>query len=320
MFAQILVLLTRETLLTILIGMAGFATILTVAAPFLQNDELKARMKLVNDEKEKLKTKQRTLAAEPKLRDQKKAGLARQVVDTLNLRRVFEAEPSRDLLKQAGLRKDNQLVTFLALRLVSPIAAGIGAYAYSAILFTDVSTNTRIAITAGAAIFGFYLPVILLKNMVNRRQASIQRAWPDALDLLLICVESGLAIEPAVQRVAREIGPSSVPLAEELTLLVAELAYLQERRKAFENLGKRTGLQSVKSVVTSLMQAERYGTPLGTALRVLAQENRDARMFNAERKAAALPPRLTVPMIAFFLPVIFVVILGPSILKIMRID
>lgn len=320
MLDQILGLLTRETILTILIAMAGFATILTLAAPYFQNDELKARMKLVNDEKEKLKTKQRALAAEPKLRDQKKAGLARQVVDTLNLRRVFEAEPSRDLLKQAGLRKDNQLVTYLALRLLSPIAAGIGAYVYSATIFTDVSTNMRIAMTVGAAIFGFYLPVIVLKNMVQRRQTSIQRAWPDALDLLLICVESGLAIEPAVQRVAREIGPSSVPLAEELTLLVAELSYLQERRKAFENLGKRTGLQSVKSVVTSLMQAERYGTPLGTALRVLAQENRDARMFAAERKAAALPPRLTVPMIAFFLPVIFVVILGPSILKIMRIE
>jgi tight adherence protein C len=320
MLDQILGLLTRETLLTILIAMAGFATILTIAAPFLQNDELKARMKLVNDEKEKLKARQRALAAEPKLRDQKKASLARQVVDTLNLRRVFEAEPSRDLLKQAGLRKENQLVTYLALRLVSPIAAGIGAYAYSAILFDDVSTNMRIAMTAGAAILGFYLPVIVLKNMVQRRQASIQRAWPDALDLLLICVESGLAIEPALQRVAREIGPASVPLAEELTLMVAELSYLQERRKAFENFGKRTGLQSVKSVVTSLMQAERYGTPLGTALRVLAQENRDARMNTAERKAAALPPRLTVPMIAFFLPVIFVVILGPSILKVMNIE
>lgn len=320
MLDQILGLLTRETILTILIAMAGFATILTLAAPYFQNDELKARMKLVNDEKEKLKIKQRALAAEPKLRDQKKAGLARQLVDTLNLRRVFEAESSRELLKQAGLRRDNQLVTYLALRLVSPIAAGIAVYVYSATLITDVSTNMRIAMTAGAAIFGFYLPVILLKNMVQRRQASIQRAWPDALDLLLICVESGLAIEPAVQRVAREIGPSSVPLAEELTLLVAELAYLQERRKAFENLGKRTGLQSVKSVVTSLMQAERYGTPLGTALRVLAQENRDARMFAAERKAASLPPRLTVPMIAFFLPVIFVVILGPSVLKIMRIE
>lgn len=320
MLDQILSLLNRETLLTILIGMAVFATILTLAAPFMQNDELKARMKLVNSEKEKLKERQRAQLAEPKLRDAKKAGLARQVVDTLNLRRVFEAEPSRDLLKQAGLRRDNHLVTFLVFRLISPFALGLGAYIYSATLFPNQTSNMRLALTMGAVILGFYLPVIIMKNMVQRRQASIQRAWPDALDLMLICVESGLAIEPAVQRVAREIGASSVPLAEELTLLVAELSYLQDRRKAFENLGKRTGLQSVKSVVTSLMQSERYGTPLGTALRVLAQENRDSRMFAAERKAAALPPRLTVPMIAFFLPVIFVVILGPSVLKIMNID
>jgi tight adherence protein C len=167
-----------------------------------------------------------------------------------------------------------------------------------------------------AAIAGYYLPVILLKNLVMKRQKSIQRAWSDALDLLLICVESGMAVEPALQRVAREIGSASVPLAEELTLTVAELSYLQDRRKAFENLAKRTGISTVKAVVTSLIQSERYGTPLGTALRVLAQENRDARMFEAERKAAALPPRLTVPMILFFLPVIFVVILGPAIITV----
>ena len=151
-----------------------------------------------------------------------------------------------------------------------------------------------------------------------RRQVSIQRAWSDALDLLLICVESGMAVEPALQRVASEIGSASVPLAEELTLTVAELSYLQDRRKAFENLAKRTGMATVKSVTTSLIQSERYGTPLGTALRVLAQENRDARMSEAERKAAALPPRLTVPMILFFLPVIFIVIMGPAVMKIFQ--
>jgi tight adherence protein C len=155
---------------------------------------------------------------------------------------------------------------------------------------------------------------------VSRRQESIKRAWSDALDLLLICVESGMSIEMAFQRVAREIGTASVPLAEELTLTVAELSYLQDRRKAYDNLGKRTGLMTVKSVVTSLIQSERYGTPLGTALRVLAQENRDMRMADAEKKAAALPPKLTVPMILFFLPVIFVIILGPSIIMVMKLE
>jgi tight adherence protein C len=164
---------------------------------------------------------------------------------------------------------------------------------------------------------GFYLPNLYIKNKTNRRQLSIKRAWSDALDLLLICVESGMSIEAAMQRVSREIGRQSVPLAEELTLTTAELSYLPDRRKAFENLGKRTGLMTVKSVVTSLIQSERYGTPLGQALRVLAQENRDMRMSEAEKKAAALPPKLTVPMILFFLPVIFVVILGPSLILVM---
>ena len=315
-------LLNRETLITILLGLGAFATFLTVAAPFMQNDELKARMKLVSAERDRLKSRQRaqTAGTESKLRDNKSAGLARQVVDTLGLRRVFEVEPSRDLLKQAGLRKENHLVTYLALRFASPLVLALLAYIYSTTIFKDLSPNLRVALTVCAALFGYYLPVIVLKNRVQRRQASIQRAWSDALDLMLICVESGLAIEPALQRVAREIGPASVPLAEELTLTVAELAFLQERRKAFENLGKRTGLSTVRSVVTSLVQSERYGTPLGTALRVLAQENRDQRMFAAERKAAALPPRLTVPMIAFFLPVIFVVILGPSVIELMALN
>jgi tight adherence protein C len=176
----------------------------------------------------------------------------------------------------------------------------------------------RLASVFIAIVAGVYLPKVIISNLIVRRQKSIKRAWSDALDLLLICVESGMAVEPALQRVSREIGSQSVPLAEELTLTHAELSYLPERRKAFENLGKRTGLGTVKSVVTSLIQSERYGTPLGQALRVLAQENRDARMQEAERKAAALPPKLTVPMILFFLPVIFLIILGPSAIQVME--
>lgn len=314
-------LLRPETLITILIGLAVFATVLTVASPFMRNDELKQRMKLVGSERERLRARQRAQfsGSEARLRDRNQASLSQQVVDTLNLRRVFEAESSRELLKQAGLRSERHLVSYLAFRLVSPILLAILAFIYSTTLFADtLPAIMRVAITAGAALVGNYLPLTLVKNMVARRQLSIQKAWSDALDLMLICVESGMAIEPALQRVAREIGSASVPLAEELTLTVAELSYLQDRRRAFENLAKRTGLPTVKSVVTSLVQSERYGTPLGTALRVLAQENRDARMFEAERKAAALPPRLTVPMILFFLPVIFIVILGPSVITVLN--
>jgi tight adherence protein C len=308
-----------ENLIAILIGIAAFATVLTVASPYAESDGLKARMKLVGAERDRLRASQRAQISgrDARLRDKGQRTLARQVVEALNLRRVFEAESSRDMLRQAGFRAERHLVSYLALRLVSPVLLAMLAYVYSSLIFKDLSTQMRLMTTVIAAIAGYYLPAILLKNLVIKRQKSIQRAWSDALDLLLICVEAGMAIEPALQRVAREIGSASVPLAEELTLTVAELSYLQDRRKAFENLAKRTGLSTVKAVVTSLIQSERYGTPLGTALRVLAQENRDARMFEAERKAAALPPRLTVPMILFFLPVIFVVILGPAIMTVL---
>jgi tight adherence protein C len=316
-------LLQIDTMITILIGMAAFATVLTVAAPLLETDQMKARMKSVGQERDKLRAAQRAQLAgsETRLRDRKQTDLASQLVEALNLKRVFEAEASRDLLRTAGLRNEKHLITFLAARFLVPVVLAILVFVYSSTLYADkVAPPMRLAATGVGAIFGYYLPAIFLKNLSSRRQDSIKKAWSDALDLLLICVESGMSIEPAMQRVAREIGSASVPLAEELSLTVAELSYLQDRRKAYENLGKRTGLPTVRSVVTSLIQSERYGTPLGTALRVLAQENRDSRMADAEKRAAALPPKLTVPMILFFLPVIFVIILGPSIIMVMKLE
>jgi tight adherence protein C len=164
-----------------------------------------------------------------------------------------------------------------------------------------------------------HIPYLFLKNKIQNRQKQIRRAFPDALDLLLICVESGMSIEASFRKVSEEIGSQSIALAEELTLTTAELSYLQERRQAYENLAKRTDLEGVKSVCVALQQAERYGTPLGQTLRVMAQENRDMRMSEAEKKAAALPPKLTVPMILFFLPVLFIVILGPAAIRVMEI-
>jgi tight adherence protein C len=161
------------------------------------------------------------------------------------------------------------------------------------------------------------LPLMLLKNKIQRRQLSIRRAFPDTLDLLLICVESGMSIEAAFRKVSDEVGTQSVALAEELTLTTAELSYLPDRRQAYENLAKRIDLDGVRSVCMALQQSERYGTPLATMLRVMAQENRDMRMSEAEKKAAGLPPKLTVPMILFFLPVLFIVILGPAAIKVM---
>ena len=319
MFDLIDALLQPDRAIALLVALSVFATVLSIAAPMLQGDKLRGRMKLVAQERDRLRAQHKInlTGGEGRLRDKPK-GILLQVVDGLNLRKVFEAETSREKLRQAGLRSERHLLIFFAIRLATPLLVALLVFVYSSTVFADrIPSQMRIVSTLIGLVFGMYLPGILLKNIVQRRQKSIQRAWSDALDLLLICVESGMAIEPAMQRVSREIGSQSVPLAEELTLTHAELSYLQDRRKAFENLGKRTGLPTVKSVVTSLIQSERYGTPLGTALRVLAQENRDSRMQEAERRAAALPPKLTVPMILFFLPVIFIVILGPSAILVM---
>jgi tight adherence protein C len=175
--------------------------------------------------------------------------------------------------------------------------------------------NLKLVLVVAAFVGGFYAPNIYLTNQITKRRDSIVGAWPDALDLLLICVESGMSVEAAIHKVSNEIGGRSIELAEELTLLGAELSYLPERRMAYEGLSRRVQYTGVKSVMTAMIQAERYGTPLGSALRVMAKENRDLRLTSAEKKAAALPAKLTVPMIVFLLPVLFVVILGPAVLN-----
>jgi tight adherence protein C len=181
----------------------------------------------------------------------------------------------------------------------------------------DQPPTIKIGICLAAAYLGMQAPLFFLKNRIAKRQLSIKRAFPDSLDLLLICVESGMSVESAFKKVSEEIGSQSVALAEELTLTTAELSYLPDRKVAYENLAKRTDLEGVRSVCMALQQAERYGTPLAQTLRVMSQENRDMRMTEAEKKAAALPPKLTVPMILFFLPVLFVVILGPAAIRVM---
>ena len=321
MLEQLHSLTELQNIITLLVGVSAFAAVLTVAAPLFQGDKMQARMKAIQGEREKLRSAHRaSIAAEQaggRLREKPKGNVA-QLVEALNLRQLLEAENSRALLRQAGYRSEKHLVTFLAVRAIMPLICALLVFVYSSTVFADDIPGTmRLATPMIGALGGYYLPNMFLKNMVSRRQQSIQSAWSDALDLLLICVESGMSIEAAIQRVSGEIGAQSVPLAEELTLTNAELSFLGDRRKAFDNLAKRTGMETVKSVVTSLIQSERYGTPLGTALRVLAQENRDARMAEAEKKAAALPPKLTVPMVLFFLPVIFMVLLGPSIILVL---
>jgi tight adherence protein C len=213
----------------------------------------------------------------------------------------------------AGFRGYGPVVTFLAVRLIAPLAMLLIASAYVfGLLNLDQPLVLKLGIVLAATGLGYYAPFLYVRNLITKRQKAIRRAWPDALDLLLICVESGMSIEAALVKVSSEIGSQSVELAEELSLTTAEMSFLQDRRKAYENLGARTGIDNVRSVVTSLIQAEKYGTPLGQSLRVLAQDGRDTRMAEAEKKAASLPPKLTVPMIIFFLPVLFAVIMGPA--------
>ncbi|MAB14973.1 type II secretion system F family protein [Parvibaculum sp.] len=315
-------LLTVENVVMLLTAMAAFATIVTLASPLLDQDKLGTRMKAVASEREAMRARAREQLANERTRLRRTPkGLIKQVVDQFGQSgNLLENQALKDKLRRAGFRGTAPLYTFAFFRFVMPLILFLVTLFYLGVV-DDFGLNpvSRLAAAAAAAFIGFYLPNLFVENVIARRQDSIRKAFPDALDLLLICVESGMSIEAAFQKVASEIGLQSVELAEELTLTTAELSYLQDRRQAYENLASRTGLPGVKAVVTSLVQAERYGTPLGTALRVMAQENRDMRMSEAEKKAAGLPPKLTVPMILFFLPVLFVVILGPAIIQVMDI-
>lgn len=300
-------------------AIAVTATVYTLAIPLLSGGGLAKRMKVVASERERIRQRERDRLAKSEkvsLRQSPKQ-LVQRIVDEFNLGKWVGQEAARDKLIMAGYRGQAPYVTFLFFRLVMPIAFMISTAVYVFLVIdTEQTVLTRIGMCLMAAMLGMQAPMMFLKNKISKRQLSIKRAFPDALDLLLICVESGMSIEAAFRRVSLEIGSQSIPLAEEFTLTTAELSYLQERRMAYDNLAKRTGLDNIKSVCLALQQSERYGTPLGNTLRVLAQESRDSRMNEAEKKAAALPPKLTVPMIAFFLPVLFVVILGPTGIKV----
>jgi tight adherence protein C len=309
-------LLDPQFMVAILGAIAAAATVLTLAMPLLDGDTLNKRMKAVGTERDVIRMRERErLKAESggNLRAKSPAEYMKRTVDDLKLGKWLGTEDAKVRLSMAGYRGQGAEIGFLFFRLVMPIIFFILTLIYVfAINDFGQPAGMRIGMALGGAYIGMKAPEIYLSNLTSKRQLSMKRAFPDALDLMLICVEAGMSIEHAFRRVAVEIGSQSVALAEELTLATAELSYLSERRQAFENLAKRTGLESVKSVTTALIQAERYGTPLGTALRVLAQESRDQRMNEAEKKAASLPPKLTVPMIIFFLPVLFMVIMTPA--------
>ena len=307
-----------QNVITVLAGALSFATVVTLAWPLFNRDNLDSRMKSVAQRREELRRRSREAMAKETSIRQRDESLYKKIVDKLNLQTLLEDPKVVEKLAQAGYRGPKPLSTYYFFRFVLPfVFAGLlGIYLF-ALNDHNLTFPMRLLATVAGFVVGFYAPNLWIKNVASKRRVSIVRAFPDALDLLLICVESGMSIEMALQKVSTEVGTSSIELAEELSLLVAELSYLPDRRIAYEGLAKRTVDQGIKSVSTAMIQAEKYGTPLGSALRVMAKENRDLRLSAAEKKAAALPAKLTVPMILFFLPVLFIVIMGPAVMRVM---
>ncbi|CAN5607917.1 type II secretion system F family protein [soil metagenome] len=310
-----------SNILSAFIAIVVFATIVTLTAPMLSNNGLEGRLKSVANRREELRRRSREALAQKgggsTLRHTE-AGMYKNVVDRLQLSRLLEDPKVVDKLAQAGFRGPKPVSTFYFFRFVAPfVFAVVAAFYLYVVNGFNLLPVQKIAACFAALTAGYYAPNLYIQNIAQKRRESIVGAFPDALDLMLICVESGMSIEAAIAKVGAEVGGASIELAEELGLLTAELSYLPERRLAYEGLARRTNHPGIRSVVTAMIQAERYGTPLGTALRVMAKENRDLRLSAAEKKAAALPAKLTVPMILFFLPVLFIVIMGPAAMNIM---
>jgi len=310
----------KSFLITLAVAMLSFATIATLVMPLMERGGLDARLNSVAKRREELRAKHHAAlnAKRGSLRVESSPWM-KQVLEKFKLGTALEGENSKEKLAMAGYRGQAPLVAFMFFRFVMPFAVFVMTLFY---LFVAThfqwSFMMKVCVSFGGALFGFYLPDLFVSNIISRRQTSIMQAFPDALDLMLICVESGMSIESAFTKVAAEIGVQSAELAEELALTTAELSYLPDRRQAFDNLAKRCGHDGVKAVAIALNQAEKYGTPMGQALRVTAQENREMRFQAAEKKAAALPAKLTVPMIIFFLPCLFVVIGGPAAMNAMK--
>jgi len=312
-------------LVTAAAAVLAFATVVTLGLPMLERDSLGRRLKAVAERREELRARHKESlnakrGAGLRVEPAGSAKLIKQIVERFDLSRLVASEDTHDKLQRAGMRGQTPVIVFNFFRFVMPFVLFAAALFYLFVVTHFAwPLMMKLAAAVAAALAGFYLPDVFIANITAHRQQSIMAAFPDALDLLLICVESGMSAEAGFAKVAAEIGQSSPELAEELALTTAELAYLPDRKQAFDNLAKRCGHAGVKAVATALNQAERYGTPLGQALRVCAQENREMRMAEAEKKAAALPAKLTVPMIVFFLPCLFVVIMAPAVMRVMHI-
>lgn len=316
-----------DFLIALFAAISAAAVVFTLGASFFGGgSKIKARIKRVALEREKMRAEEMARLRGGSSGGEQQRGSVRRVagreymrnvVERFSLQKAFADESTIEALARAGYRGQGPLTTYLFLRFITPIALFFIAFGYlSFTIFADKPLYLNALYALFIGLIGAYLPVLLLKNRTLKRQQTIRRAWPDCLDLMLLCVEAGMSVEHAFRRVSKEIGAQSPELAEELTLTTAELSFLEDRTRAYDNLGKRTGLDNVKSVMTALIQADRYGTSVGQALRVMAEEGREARMMEAEKKAASLPPKLTVPLILFFLPVLFIVIISPAMIRV----
>lgn len=306
---------TTEDLITLAAGVAAASTLLFVWYGLLAPAPARRREKLLSQRRAVLKAER--IAQPRQERRGAPSGLVRGVVSKFNLMRSQHAEKSQTLLMQAGIRTRDAMITFLFCKVVLPFAFGIGAFLLiRAMGFSHWKPLNQTLVCLVAVIIGAYSPEIYVKNLIQKRQDLLRKSLPDGLDLLVICAEAGLSLDAALIRVARELSSAAPELSDEFSLTSIELGFLPDRKQALEGLAARTQLSSIRSVVATLMQAERYGTPLAESLRVLAGEFRTERLLKAEEKAAKLPATLTVPMVIFILPPLFIVLIGPGILRV----
>ena len=302
--------------IVLLAALAVLATILALWQVMRPNTSFERRLEQVVEGKERLR--QNLLATRrgrPRLTP---AGVMRQAVTRLNLLRSRHASEARGKLARAGVRSQDAMVAYLFAQVSLPFLFGIAALADTHVLhLLPIPPEFAFVPAMAAVLFGFYAPKLYLRNAADKRAKQLQRALPDGLDLMVICAEAGLSLDATLGRVSRELGNTWPELAEELGITAAELTFLPERRTAFENLNTRTDSDGIRGVVNTLTQTAKFGTPLAQSLRVLAAEMRQARMTRAEEKAARLPAMLTVPMIIFILPTLFIVLLGPAAINIM---
>ncbi|HMG46530.1 MAG TPA: type II secretion system F family protein [Allosphingosinicella sp.] len=302
---------------SLLAAIATFSVLVAIYAATTVRDPMAKRVKALNERREQLKagivasTNKRRKAITNR---NEMADKVRDLLSSLKMLQESQVVKAQARLMQAGIRSKDLAFVVIFARLVLPVV--IGGFAiimvYLVDYFPEWGVFKRYGLVAGTLILSYKAPDIWLKNKVTKRTHAIRKGLPDALDLLVICAEAGLTVDAAFGRVARELGKGYPELGDEFALTSIELGFLTDRRFAFENLAKRIDLDSVRGVVTTMIQTEKYGTPLASALRVLSAEFRNERMMRAEEKAARLPAIMTVPLILFILPVLFIVILGPA--------